>query len=392
MSLLDLWNKSKDQLEGKHVQQIIGIAGSGKLLDGGDASKEFRDFLSRVPSNVLAIYAEQCLADKFEGSGLALQDIVNQIGRRLGFKVEDGRYRGTSNKSGHDGLWNSTLGNTIIVEVKTTDAYRVDLDTLAGYRRRLIESGNVGEGKSSLLIIVGRQDTGDLEAQIRGSRHAWDIRLVSVEALLRLMRLKENVEDPQILRKISEVLIPQEFTKIDGIIDLVFSTAEEVMQDSEGQEEEEAVSEGDERKKPRPVPVSFNDACAARIQAFLKQPLVRQTRTGYSTPDGSVFVFCAVSKAYVKPGREGYWYAFHPHQREKLAAVHEGYVAFGCGSEKIVLLIPFKRFKDWLDGMNMTQLEDRFYWHVHIYQEGKKLFLQRKKGIEKIDLTKYLVV
>lgn len=350
MSLLDLWNKSKDQLEGKHVQQIIGIAGSGKLLDGGDASKEFRSFLSRVPSNVLAIYAEQCLADKFEGSGLALQDIVNQIGRRLGFKVEDGRYRGTSNESGHDGLWNSTLGNTIIVEVKTTDAYRVDLDTLARYRRRLIESGKVREGKSSLLIIVGRQDTGDLEAQIRGSRHAWDIRLVSVEALLRLMRLKENVEDPQILRKISEVLIPQEFTKIDGIIDLVFSTAEEVMQDSEGQEEEEAVSEGDELKKPRPVPVNFNDACAARIQAFLKQPLVRQTRTGYSTPDGSVFVFCAVSKAYAKPGGEGYWYAFHPHQREKLAAVHEGYVAFGCGQRKSSFLFHLNGFRIGLMG------------------------------------------
>jgi hypothetical protein len=47
------------------------------------------------------------------------------------------------------------------------------------------------------------------------------------------MRLKENVEDPQIDRRISEVLIPQEFTKLDGIIDLVFSTAEEVRQDLE---------------------------------------------------------------------------------------------------------------------------------------------------------------
>jgi len=35
-----------------------------------------------------------------------------------------------------------------------------------------------------VLIVVGRQDTGELEAQIRGSRHAWDIRLISAEALL----------------------------------------------------------------------------------------------------------------------------------------------------------------------------------------------------------------
>lgn len=78
MSLIDLWSKSKSQLEGKQVQQIISIAGSGKLLDGGDASREFRDFLSRVPSDILSRYAEQCLTEKFEASGLALQDIVNQ--------------------------------------------------------------------------------------------------------------------------------------------------------------------------------------------------------------------------------------------------------------------------------------------------------------------------
>lgn len=38
--------------------------------------------------------------------------------------------------------------------------------------------GFAGDGKlrdgSEALIIVGRSDTGDLEAQVRGSRHAWD--------------------------------------------------------------------------------------------------------------------------------------------------------------------------------------------------------------------------
>ena len=390
MSLLDLWEKSKSQLEGKHVQQIIGIAGSGKLLDGEGTSKEFRGYLSRIHSSVLATYADQCLVGKFEGSGLALQDIVNQIGRRLGFDVTDGRYRGTSRESGHDGLWSSTFGSTIIVEVKTTDAYRIDLDTLAEYRRKLIESKKIKEGKSSILIIVGRQDTGDLEAQIRGSRHAWDVRLVSIEALLRLMRLKENVDDPQIFRKISEVLLPQEFTKIDGIIHLVFSTAEEVRHDLEVSGGTGDVGDEDDHK-PRAVPANFNDACVERIQAFLKKPLVKQTRALYGTPDGSVLVVCAVSRAYKKSGGEGYWYAFHPHQEEKLSPAKEGYVAYGCGSEKTVVLIPFKQFKTWLDGLNITQLEDRLYWHVRIDKADDKLFLRRKRGFEKVEITKYLV-
>jgi len=43
MALVDLWMSSQDQLRQKHVQQIIAFAGDGKLLDGSEASSEFRD-------------------------------------------------------------------------------------------------------------------------------------------------------------------------------------------------------------------------------------------------------------------------------------------------------------------------------------------------------------
>ncbi len=388
MPLLDLWGKSRAQLEGKQVQQIIAIAGSGKLLHGGDASKEFRDFLSHVPSTLLARYAEECLNEKFESGGLALQDVVNQVGRRLGFQVEDGRYRGSSGQSGHDGLWKSSLSGEIIVEVKTTDAYRIALDAIAEYRKKLIQEGKVVEAKSSILIVVGRQDTGDLEAQIRGSRHAWDVRLVSVDSLIRLMLLKETVEDPQMLRKIAGVLVPQEFTRVDGIIDLVFSAAEEIRQDVEETEVQENLPRRKGKKVPQFVPVDFHAACIRRIEKSLNRSLIKQTRATYSSPDESLVVVCAVSRAHT---RGMYWFAFHPHQKEKLEAAREGYVAYGCGSENVLLLIPFKDFTPWLDGMWITHLENRFYWHVNIRQDGEKLALRRKRGFSEIELTKYLL-
>lgn len=393
MSLAKLWAKSRNQLENKHVRQIITFAGSGNLRDGDDASDDFRRLLGLVPSETLSRYADECLnvKGKFDDSGFALQDIVNQVGSRLGFNVEHGRYRGTPGKSGHDGLW-SSLGHTIVVEVKTTDTYRISLDGIAAYRRELIQGGHFSEEKSSILLVVGRDDTGELEAQIRGSRHAWDIRVISVDALLRLMRLKERVEDPQILRKISGILVPQEFTRVDGIIDLVFSAAEEARQDSEpasvGQPVD-AIVAGE--KKPKFIPVSFHDACIKRIEISLKQGLVRQTRATFATADGTTMVMCAVSRAHGQEGEEIYWYAFHEHQREKLAKVKRSYVAFGCGSEKLLLLIPFEEFSPWLDGMNTTKAEDRLYWHVHIHREAQRLFLRRKASAERIDLTKYLV-
>ena len=92
MALVDLWISSQDQIRQKHVQQIIAFAGDGKLLDGSEASSEFRDFLAQIPSDLLGRYADECLSGSFTDSGYVLQDIVNEIGRRLGFTVTDGRY------------------------------------------------------------------------------------------------------------------------------------------------------------------------------------------------------------------------------------------------------------------------------------------------------------
>lgn len=56
---------------------------------------------------------------------------MNEFGRRLDYSVENGRYQGKSNAIGHDGLWFDPEGTAIIVEVKTSDTYRINLDTCA---------------------------------------------------------------------------------------------------------------------------------------------------------------------------------------------------------------------------------------------------------------------
>jgi len=139
MALVDLWKTNRAQFDEKQVHQVIAFAGSGKLLDGSLTSKEFREYLSIVGSSHLIRYADQCLTTKFDGSGLALQDIVNELGRRLGFEVTGGRYRGATGQNGYDGLWQFDGGRSIVVEVKTTDAYRMDMNVFAAYRKGLIK-------------------------------------------------------------------------------------------------------------------------------------------------------------------------------------------------------------------------------------------------------------
>ena len=178
MTLTSLWKEQKSQLEGKHVRQIISFAGDGKLKDNNQTSKEFRDFLYNISSNQLKQYLDESVTEKFDDSGFVLQDIVNQIGTRLGFIVSYGRYRGTQGEIGYDGLWEFPDGHTVVVEVKTTDAYQINLETIAKYRREIIKEGKASEEDSSILIVIGREerDTSNLEAQIRGSRFAWNIR------------------------------------------------------------------------------------------------------------------------------------------------------------------------------------------------------------------------
>lgn len=390
MALLDLWNRTPDQLKEKQVHQLIAFAGSGKLLDDSDCSKEFRAFLASVPSQNLKSYADQCLSHAFPDSGLALQDVVNEAGSRIGATVTPGRYRGTSKQVGFDGLWKFTNNHSIIVEVKTTDTYRIDLNTIADYRKALIDAKHISEAESSMLLVVGRQDTGDLEAQIRGSRYAWDIRIISVDALLRLMSIKEEVEDPQIIQRIHSILIPREFTRLDEIADILFTAAEDIKQEAITPDEEEVVVDK-KSKEPKFTPVAFHDACISRIQAVLGETLIKRSRAQYSSPDKSVIVNCAVSKEHTPNTNPNYWFAFHPYQKEALQDAPKPFVAFGCGTSKNLLLIPFSHFEPWLEGMWTTQKDDRYYWHIVIYRKSEKYTLHLKKGMKKIDLTPYLI-
>src|SRR5579871_4186985 len=185
MPLMSVWKSNRDEVLKMSIEQTVSIAGDGNLRDNAESSQELRQFLSVVRSEHLFACARHCLESSFNKSGLVLQDIVNEFGRRLDFDVENGLYQGRRNAIGFDGIWRIKGENDLVVEVKTTDYVTISLDKLANYRDRLAEENQVRRD-ASLLIIVGREDTGALEAQVRGSRYAWDMRLISVEGLIKL--------------------------------------------------------------------------------------------------------------------------------------------------------------------------------------------------------------
>jgi hypothetical protein len=105
MPLLAFWETNPDEIGRSSIEQIVAIAGDGNLKDESPCSDELRKYFAEADSAKLASYIEHCLESGFAKSGFVFQDLVNELGRRLDYKVVNGRYQGTINEIGFDGIW-----------------------------------------------------------------------------------------------------------------------------------------------------------------------------------------------------------------------------------------------------------------------------------------------
>jgi DNA-dependent RNA polymerase auxiliary subunit epsilon len=206
---------------------------------------------------------------------------------------------------------------------------------------------------------------------------------------MRLVKIKESADNKATIKKIRSILTPLELTKLDFVVDLLASTTEDIREVSETDGEQETASE---KAPKRFTPVAFNNEVAESVAKHLGKDLKKATRSLYVSADQATAVRCLVSKAH-KPGESTYyWYAFHPYYKDSLNEYEKTFIAFGCGSPEKVLLFSLDTFVSWLDNMNMTQVADKMYWHVHFLQsQSGSIKIVFKKGAHPIDVTKNLI-
>ena len=391
--LLTLLKTDEKQVDALSIQQIVALSGDGKLSDDSEASTDFREYLRIARSENLFKYVGSCLQFPFDRSGVVLQDVVNELGRRLEYAVTNGLYQGKVHKIGFDGIWIAPNGHAIVIEVKTTDAYRINLDTIGSYREQLIAKGDVPK-QSSVLLVVGRQDTGDLEAQVRGSRHAWSFRIISADALIKLVSLKENAELASVA-KIHELLVPFEYTRLDKIIDIAFTVVEDAsaaaVEDEQAVETDLSVpSQEATGKTQQHTPSEIISAVRAKVVAALSEsyaPLVKKSRALYWSLDKSIRVAITISKRY-----EGgdYWYAYHPDWDTFLSQANKGFFVLGCVDRDEAFVIPFEWIHSRLAAFYTTERDDRMYWHISLWPDevGTMALHTKDGGIEKVEQFK----
>ncbi|GMU81685.1 MAG: hypothetical protein AMXMBFR47_15560 [Planctomycetota bacterium] len=386
MALVDLWERDRTQILEKHLRQLIGFAGEGRLLDGNQTSAEWRALLRIAPSDLIQRWVDELIAEAFDDGGFALQDIVNEIGSRLGFDVTNGVYRGRRDGVNFDGFWQSPEGRGLVVESKTSTTYQIDISKIAEYWRHRPDAPLGGSEEAAVLLVVGRSETEALESQIRGSRHAWVVRLIGIDALIRLLKLKETLNDPAVERQIRNILFPQEFTRLDRIVDLVFETSEDI------QEESDSPALEDDGAEPKRKPAGFHSLILPKLEKYIGQPLVKRARVLWTTPDRRKLLSCQVASSREIASADAlFWFGLKRKTAETLNEHVGAMSAFGLGSDKHVIVVPYELIAKKLPGFFTSPDEDGsvLHWHVRFVREGEKFYLLTNRDRERVDVTKY---
>jgi hypothetical protein len=402
MPLLSLVASSPEAVHQLTIEQVVATAGDGRLRDGTESQRELREYLRQVTVDALATYADYCLSNAFSKGGQVLQDIVNELGRRLEYEVTNGRYQGTTNAVGFDGIWRDPSAYALVIEVKTTDAYRLSLDTVARYRDLLLAQDVLAK-PCSILIVVGRTDTGELEAQVRGSRHAWDIRLISVDALLNLVRIKESADSQETIAKIRRLLTPLEYTRLDQLVDVVFTTTQDVETavsaetgkplEPESQEQSES-SESMSDFTPSEVIQEIRGRIVAALGHHLQCSFVKKSRALYWDPNRRQRIVCTVSKRYANQGPAKYWYGYRLQWHAFLLEGERGFFVLGCTDLDVAFIVPVANIRDHLEEFYTTEKKDGSidYYHIKIVEAGaEKYAIQLPRSGQMLVLDPYLI-
>jgi hypothetical protein len=182
------------------LSEILDLVGKLDDTPGEDTGRErFRRYLGKnllAPGSVRD-YIEECLRNTGEQYNRALQDLVNCVGKFLGFDVTFGRYQGVRGQIGFDGDWRSPTGFHLVVEVKTTEIYAVKTATLVDYVNQLISEKEIPSWEQALgLYVVGRPDPEirQLENAIIAEKRSDHLRIISVNSLLSLAEMMNEYD------------------------------------------------------------------------------------------------------------------------------------------------------------------------------------------------------
>jgi hypothetical protein len=151
--------------------------------------------------------------------------------------------------------------------------------------------------------------------------------LISIDALIKLMFIRVEVDDPALIDKVRRILLPFEYTRVDNIVDLVFETQQETEQKAQTSAEldlEEDKGEQGEHGTWNFTPSDqLEDKRWQVVNAFFKLKSVepiKRSRTNFSDVLPIQFVESILpSLNTTKKGDKEYWHVALANEQGQLA-------------------------------------------------------------------------
>jgi hypothetical protein len=204
------------------LERIVSLAGD--WTDESRASQQFRDVIGdeQTTTEEIESFLEEAVAGSKSYHNRALQDIVNNIGRRLGFEVEYGIYQGVSETIGYDGRWVSTSTDKethLVVETKKSAAFSIGPEQAGDYMEELVENERLDREQVYGLYVVGNGDVETVSQTILGSKYRDRMRVITAQRLLDLLEIQADsgLRHDQVV----DVLLPINAVDVGQLVGLI---------------------------------------------------------------------------------------------------------------------------------------------------------------------------
>ncbi len=227
------------------------------------------------------------------------------------------------------------------------------------------------------------------------------MRLIGADRLDSLLQIKEKSDDDRTVLQIQELLRPFEYTKVDRIIDVIFTAAQDVEPVKEIDSPIEATEDPAEpgagpTRRYRQVRTDrdlLNKTRASAVNGLghkLGVILQRHRQTLFWTPDKTVRVCAAVSKRYESTYKP-YWYAYHPHWDTFLADGSDSFFVLACMDKDRAFAIPHALVRHHLSDCSVTERESgKSYWYIALSHDGAgQVIWDLTKVQKKVDLSPF---
>ncbi len=130
-----------------------------------------------------------------------------------------------------------------------------------------------------------------------------------------------------------------------------------------------------------------------KLERFLGKPMVKQSRSAYSTEDLKQGFVVLESKAYTQGNRKKYWFGYREYSFDKIEECQEKFIAFICREADDFILMPKDVIDKHVFQMNSSIDEDGKITHRHIVffrdESGHMVQLLSKPETQEIDIDQY---